>query len=1061
MESITIRQVSFSDSILSRLDTRDIALWVDKGAIKTTDPVILADVIRLPWRAVLLEEGDPTLEAAILAQEDPTDSKVLRRGHPVIIEHHPANVLLPPRNLPIYKPGNVDESSTMKEQLSRLSILNELKQANPSEMLVLSSEATSIPADLRTLWEEGFRPLVTIVGDQETLFAKADEWRRIRTAGGSIAVIQKDITGCAKELSIRYAQAHIAERVFIRIRNARGNISPIDVTRVDDVQYPLLGRYEFIQDKDLRPLMPKDLTAETVEEFFRDPSASWQPYAAGLPWPRDEGAWNKLHHILQRLDRNGSDANTVAFVRTEAGAGGTTLARMLAWRAAADGYPTLFAKGVPFKPASLEIVNFMTRTIDTKKQSRKESDDGRLYEAPWLIVFDRDHWEGRDSDLRSFLQELMQSGRVACILVITGPYASIDFMSRPCFKEIDQLTHEVPQVDAMAFGRHLNRYLEPHGPVRKPEEWENFFHSSAVHAKDGISSFWVTLSFWLQRQIDMNETVQSWLFQQFQKSVKDPQLRSTLVDIAAITTERRPFPESMLPTTIDWPVTQKLQDLRTTIGALGLIRLQLEGDRYWALAHDILGRYLLRAIYHNPSTREELGFGDASNIEHLRFLALRRISSNPAIGNIPNREIAEDFAVNIFKIDPDHGHSTFVPYWREALAALDAMPTLLWQTSRALRHHSAISRRRIAKDKGLFNLPDNERLELLHRAIKDIQFALKIPRTEGEESDLNLYNSLARAYQDLHTVAAEAGKTADDLKHLRKLATDATRRAFQLNPDSPFVVETYAQNLLEEAKANPLKAAENALEVMNLIYLEMERDRSAQRRYGLSRLAESAIETLLVSKKKHQVSNNPEIALLIDAIDALTQGVSNLTGMELGDFPVKNRLNAAQILSGTDVRSNLQAVRMLYTLTCLDSPKAFKIQLSLLEELMSGAYPNSPQQRLELAVLLHQCGRYEDAENLFKQLRPLWRTKEFFVQVPDRLRWLLDANANNRLQVTAHITTEGEGRGFANIREMRNLSVPFRALEFGQKLRPGAQIKGYVSFAHNGPFLRPLMAVMR
>ena len=1059
MESMTISQASAPDSILSRLDARDIALWVGKDVARAADPVALADIIRLPWRAVLLEGGDAALANAILAQEDPTDFRVIRRGYPTIIDDNPADIVLPPRSLPIYRYDNGGGASTLAAQLSRLSILNEMARANPREMLVLTSEATGVPADLRALWEEGFRPLTTIVGDHTTLFAQADGWRCARAAGGSIAIVEKNIDSFAHELSTRYAQAHTGDRVFLRVRSARGDTRSIDITQVDDAQHPVLGRYELIQDQDLRPLAPEDLTAETVQGFFRDSSASWQPYAAGLPWQRDDVAWPELRHILRRLDRSGSEANTVAFIRTEAGAGGTTHARMLAWRAAAEGYPTLFAKGAPFKPTSLEIVNFMTRAIDAEKQSRGEPDNGRLYEAPWLIVFDRDRWEGRESDLRSFLRGLEQSGRAACVLVVTGPYASMEFMSSPRFKQIDQLTHEVPQASAAEFGQHLNRYLASHGPVRRIEEWQGFFRASAVHAESGISSFWVALSFWLQRQIDMSETVQSWLFRQFQKSVVDPQLRSTLVDIAAISTERRPLPETMLPATVDWPVTHKLEDLRTMIGAMGLIRLRLEGDRYWALAHDVLGRYLLNAIYYDRAAREEFGFGEASNTEHLRFLALRRLSANPALGNASNREIAEDFAVKIFKIDPDHGHGTFVPYWREVLAALDAMPKLLWQTSRALRHHSAISRRRIANDKVLFNLPESERLDLLRRAVEDVRFALDmIPRAEGEESDLNLYNSLARAYQDLHDEAAATGAAIDELERLRRLAQDATRRAFQLNPDSPFVVETYARSLLGEAKADPLKAAENAIEVLNLIYLEMERDRSAQRRYELSRLAEAAIECLLVTGT-YRNSDNPEISLLVAALDALTHNVADLAGMGLGDFPVENRLEAARVLSNSEVQSNLQAVRMLYSLTCLDNPRAFDAQLALLEALLSGGYPVGPQQRLELAVLLHQRGRYEDAERLFKQLRPLWRTGEFFVQLPDRLRWLLDVNAGDRLQVTARVTAGVEGRGFANIQEMRNLSVPFRAHEFGQKkISPGTQIRGYVSFAHNGPFLRPLTA---
>lgn len=1061
MESMTIRQATVPDSILSRLDVRDIALWVGKDLVRDMAPAVLAAVVRLPWQAVLLEGGSVALDAAILAQEDPTDFRVRRRGYPIIIESNPADIVLPPRSLPIYRLNTAEGGmGTLAAQLVRLSILNELAKANPRQLLVLTSDGSGVPAELRALWEEGFRPTITLVGNHSTLFAEVDKWRRERTAGGSVGLVECDISSFADDLCFRYDAAHAGERVFLRVRNTRGETRTVDITPVDDAQHPVLGRYELIQDHDLRPLLPDDLAAEAVEGFFRDPSGSWQPYAAGLPWQRDDVAWPELRQILRRLDRNGADANTVAFIRAEAGAGGTTQSRVLAWKAAAEGYPTLFARSVPFKPSTLEVVSFMTRTIDTEKRTRSEADEGRLYEVPWLIVFDRDHWEGRNTELVSFLRGLEQSGRAACVLVVTGPYASMEYLSNRRFREIAKLTHEVPHAGAADLGQHLNRYLAPHGPVRRPEEWQSFFQASAVHAESGISSFWIALSFWLQRQIDMSETVQSWLFRQFQSSIHDPQLRSTLVDIAAMSTERRPLPETMLSATIDWPVAQKLEDLRSTIGALGLVRLRLEGDRYWALAHDVLGRYLLNAIYYDHAAKGEFGLGDATNAEHLRFLALRRLSANPALGTATNREIADDFAVNIFKIDPDHGHGTFTPYWREALAALDAMPRLLWQTSRALRHHSAISRRRIAKDKVLFSLPDSERLELLRRAVEDIRFALDmIPRTEGEESDLNLYNSLARAYQDLHKATAAAGAAPEELDRLRGLAQDATRRAFQLNPDSPFVVETYAHSLLDEAETNPLKASENAFEALNLVYGEMERSRSAQRRYELSRLAETAIEMLLAAGQGERNSDNPEIALIVGALDALRTGVDDLAGMGLSDFPLENRLAAARLLSNPDVQSNLQAVRMLYALSCLDSPRAFAEQLALLEALLSGDYPISPQQRLELAILMHQRGRYEDAERLFKQLRPLWRTGEFFVQVPERLRWLLDANASHRLQVNARVAVGGGGRGSASIQEMRNLSVPFRAEEFGQRqISTATPIRGYISFGHNGPFLRPLTA---
>jgi hypothetical protein len=38
--------------------------------------------------------------------------------------------------------------------------------------------------------------------------------------------------------------------------------------------------------------------------------------------------------------------------------------------------------------------------------------------------------------------------------------------------------------------------------------------------------------------------------------------------------------------------------------------------------------------------------------------------------------------------------------------------------------------------------------------------------------------------------------------------------------------------------------------------------------------------------------------------------------------------------------------------------------------------------------------------------------------------------------------------------------VVFRPQEFGQsEIRPGVAISGYITFGHNGPFLRPLTAI--
>ena len=92
--------------------------------------------------------------------------------------------------------------------------------------------------------------------------------------------------------------------------------------------------------------------------------------------------------------------------------------------------------------------------------------------------------------------------------------------------QLAHLSHEVPVEEAVALGQHLNKFLAPHGPTRTESEWRGFYEASAVQADRGIATFWIALSFWLQRQFDMKETIQAWIYRQFKEKVKDPEVRS-------------------------------------------------------------------------------------------------------------------------------------------------------------------------------------------------------------------------------------------------------------------------------------------------------------------------------------------------------------------------------------------------------------------------------------------------------------------------------------------------------------------------------------------------------
>jgi len=637
-----------------------------------------------------------------------------------------------------------------------------------------------------------------------------------------------------------------------------------------------------------------------------------------------------------------------------------------------------------------------------------------------------------------------------------------DFYDAHRFTHIADLTHEVLSSEVLSLGVHLNRYLRHHGPIRTPAEWQAFYDKTVVRTDRGVAAFWIALSFWLQYQFDLTETIQSWVYRQYSTRISDLQVQRTILDIAALSTERLPMPDAMLPATKDWPISQKIEDLRRDVPGLSLTRLSRDGERYWALVHDVIGRFLITALYYDYPSRERLGYADAQNPEHLRFLLLRDLSSQPALGYSRNRTLGEEYAMSIFKIDPDHGHATFSLFWREVLDALDSMPRNLRTTSRAFLHHTAISRRRISKQKDLFPLEASERVTLLRRAISDIRYALdNIPAEAGGEADLNLYNSLAHAYQDLADEQELLGEASSEVSQLRLLARDAAQQAYRSDPDNSFVVETYARNLLSQARSDLGSAAAKCIEVLNIVYAAMERDTSGQRRFALGKLADSALGMLLdVGGTERGVVGDNEISLLTSAIRVLASGVSRREGMELSDFPAENRERASAILASPPLLGNPQAVRLRYSLLTIDEPYNFREQLELLQSLQDGSVAFTPQMRLELALLLQQCDRHVESQRLFRELRRLWKETDYIVHVPDRLRWLRGSGGGTERQVTARVVGDSDYRRMAKVRELQETEVLFRPEEFGQQtLRPGTQIKGLISFGHNGPFLRPTTAL--
>ena len=154
---------------------------------------------------------------------------------------------------------------------------------------------------------------------------------------------------------------------------------------------------------------------------------------------------------------------------SESGAGGTTLARAMAFACAREGYPVLLAKQIPFVLDPLPLSNFLTRVHASLERSRSKNNGApkaeadalanavtRLYETPWLIVFDTIHSQYREAELVQFRRDMEKAGRPVCLLVVTGPQVGAALVNKRFSVQIAELNHIIKVEDARALGQHLN-----------------------------------------------------------------------------------------------------------------------------------------------------------------------------------------------------------------------------------------------------------------------------------------------------------------------------------------------------------------------------------------------------------------------------------------------------------------------------------------------------------------------------------------------------------------------------------------------------------------------------
>jgi tetratricopeptide (TPR) repeat protein len=1054
-----IRSTHVPVVLFGQLDSREVSLWITDDPDNLSSLPALAALTDLPWRQVISEINSSGFVAALRQQEDLADPMVRLRGLKHVISDNPSDIDLPPRALPIFLldglPG--DRPTGFAARTRRQNMLTELERARVRTLVLAGLPSRRALEDLSDLWEESFRPTIYVVSPSENAEGSLDLLLE-KAGSGAHGVVELSPTVFNKSL----VEVYVSQREgshFLRARDASGQALRLDVTSLDEPERPLLGKFETIFDAALHPLLASDLSPEEVQDFFLDVRTSWRPFAAGMPFHAGSSAIGKVVNVLRRMEREKADLLKVRFISAEDGAGATTLLRSICWEAASQGFPVLIAREIPFEPSADEISSYINR-VNALMGEISEAGVTAIHEIPWVIAFDRGVWDGHEDDLVVFARRLETLGRQAAIIVVTGSFLPIPFYSDKRFEKIAELSHIITSAEAESLGTHLNGFLSRIGAEKTVEQWRAFLHETTSHSDGSQASFWVALSFWLQGRFNLQETFDAWVYRQFRENIADGEVVESVLKMSALATERTAMPLALLPPTTDFPVNEKLFDARSQAPALGLILLSSDYGKYWTILHRTVAEALLSGFFYDNEFRRQCGYETADNPTHLAIRILTDIAQDSRLAQSQYQSLAERFATEIFKIDPEHGYSRFTPYWREVLKALEGMPEIFRKTNRAFLHHSAISRRRIASDDATFPLDSADRAELLQTAITKITTALSIPPTGDAEPDINLYNSLARAYYDLANTQIALGEGVDAIRATQRKAAEATFRAYRLNPNNPYVVETYAENLLVDGRSDQALAPKNALEVLTLVYSMLGRDDSYKRKYSLTRLADRAFDMLLSSSSGRGGADPTDpIGAIQIALRPLATFEDRFEGMELVDYPADVRDQVAEGLASPVLQGNPQAVKLRYVLACIDRPEDYDLQLSLLMSLGDVEGIVTPQMLLEKAVLLYQNGRPFEGDQMFGQLRRLWQKRSHFVEVPDRLHWLIEPVTRQRRQVKARVMQRGEFRSIARVEDFSNGTAVFRSREFGDAIgAPGSVFSALVSFGHNGPFLRPLTA---
>ncbi|EPC2038293.1 hypothetical protein [Pseudomonas aeruginosa] len=1074
----TIQTDIVTDEIISDIFARDCALWLTTTALEAgIEFDSLLDLIDGPWRAVFVESTSGAFGQTLAERASATLSSNQSSGFSHLIASDPLSLTLQRHSKPIFfLNGRTDltglESSTLSTRSSdrrRLNMTARLKDLEPRRVIIVGDHPALAIEDLADLWQDEFRSLISIVStDADATAASTDKFEQ-QTSLKLIHWLTLTTEQFTKQVKARLENLTEKSNLLVNVK-LPGSVSiEVDLRAAEFAEAPLQDLCDFIRVSDTLPLAAEDLREDEFQSFFSRQGSAWRNFAAGLPWISDPEPQKKLLKGLHNQLAEAPGSVKVFSIVSEAGAGGTTQARTLAFTAARAGFPALVVKQESPLPSILELTGFFFRAVAEISKRALEAGLADVGEPVWVLVLDVQHADKATDELERLCGEFARSGRKVAIIKVTPPNRPVDLPKSIHSQELAYIRHSLESDQVSHLGKHLNLFLRRFGKEKTDDEWTKFWRAHSPELNSGIASFWITLEFWLGGFLDIGESVQNWVIQQF-KSLPTNEIQHAIMEIASLAIERKPTPEKLLKplTSPQYPWSYALEEAKSDSPGLGLMEGEsFPGGRVWIVAHDLLARYLINGIWNDRLLCEKLGLPLYEDPIALRLAMISNLAMRTTMGDAAARPFAVALAMNILKLDESSGNAEFFKHWRTALHILEKVPPEVTLSSRSFNHHLAISKRRVTQG-DLFQIEENEKKTLLKEAAESVEFALdNIAPTPDDETNLALLNTLALTYQDLAELERKNGDPTR-LNELLEKCDEVTNRALKENPNSPYVLETVAKNLLRQGMTGEASGEriESAAKALSFVFQASQLDSAYTRRMKLGQLAAQALKILRDDNAISKIDSlcnqgipygyiakawcslpisTAEASLLLDEIDA-----------ELAEPAIK-------ILRSSPSRDWL-LVRILYDLVVIAEPTNFQEQLHLLDELSSTkGYQLSLQQVLERAILLFIAGQHKQGSEEFRWLRPRVKESQTSVFVPNRLRWLLGPDRLTKAVCTGQVVdSAASARGMAKVKELGNIWAPYNPQEFGKRrMGSNEHFKCIVTFGAMGPFLKPVEASHR